>query len=342
MGGEEEQAQNMQTSFDLLLPDLRISLAVWFCLKDFPNGYYGLFRQSGLSEEDKKPAWRTFNAIATGEETPTPTQTPIFTPTPTPTPSIDIDGEIGKTDTLSHQPSSEDALNGIIAEKISGGFHEITSDYDDREPAFTDGAGLEQFTGLLRDFPGENTPAWAGFWNLSGGAAVDLTEVRVFSGNAGREGRIFQHYDIYTTGDAEPASDSNWEMLGEEVTCCDFGTDNYENEYEASLTVLTPLSGDYMATDVTGVRIDFYSVSGTNSLFEDDWDPGGEDDRDDMPAAFESPLIYEVDAWFVTPTPTETPPPTPTPTQTVGPTPTPTATPTPTPTPHPANSWALI
>jgi len=59
---EQVQADNLDTVFDFFRTDGRIRLGVWFCLKDFPNGHYGIFRESGLSESDKKPSWRRFFA----------------------------------------------------------------------------------------------------------------------------------------------------------------------------------------------------------------------------------------------------------------------------------------
>jgi len=70
VGSETAQAQNLETGFGVLLPDSRIQLATWFCLKDFPSGYYGLFRVSGTSDADKKPAWYSFNSIAIANRTP--------------------------------------------------------------------------------------------------------------------------------------------------------------------------------------------------------------------------------------------------------------------------------
>ena len=347
VGGETEQARNMQTGFDLLLADTRIQLAVWFCLKDFPNGYYGLFRISGVGDEDKKPAWHTFHAIATGVPTPTPTPsptptpTPTHTPTPTPTPPYRIQRDLAPdAPSLPFSPDDSDPLNGNVATRISGGFHPDFTTPEDQEPAFTDGKGPTTFGGLLRDYPGENTPAWSGLWSLNGGESVDLTEIRVFSGNIpGKDGRVFHHYDLYTTDDPAPSGSSSWTLRLEEVLPADFGTDNSGKEYAAALTVLTDYAGGTMIPGVTAIRIDFYSVSGMNSMFMDDWDDGNGDDRDNQAAAFESPLVYEVDAYFPTPTPTATPTPTtspsPTPTQTPSPTPTPSATPSPSPTPSP-------
>jgi hypothetical protein len=57
---ESVQADNLDTAFDYLRSDSRIQLGIWFCLKDFPSGHYGIFRESGLGLSDRKPSWYRF------------------------------------------------------------------------------------------------------------------------------------------------------------------------------------------------------------------------------------------------------------------------------------------
>ncbi|MBE7486798.1 hypothetical protein HS121_00850 [bacterium] len=155
---------------------------------------------------------------------------------------------------------------------------------------------LGGLTGLLNDFPGENTPALIARWDLGGQA--NLNELRVFSGNNGRDGRVFQHYDVYVT-QAQPPT-SGFTLLAEEVACAPFGSGNpaAPNDYVACLTSLKDSLGGPLASVVTGLEIHFYSVSNTARQFRDDWNAGNGDDRDDEAAAFESPLIFEVDAFY--------------------------------------------
>jgi hypothetical protein len=56
--------------------------------------------------------------------------------------------------------------------------------------AFTDGAGLRAtgLTGLLADFPGSGSPAKRIRYTLA--VPDDISEVRVFTGNSGRDGRV--------------------------------------------------------------------------------------------------------------------------------------------------------
>lgn len=84
---EAQQAANLQTSFGVLLADSRVALATWFSLTDFPGGGWGLFRQGGLIEQNKKPAWQAFRDIAVGNPTPTPSPSPTPGPTLTPGPT---------------------------------------------------------------------------------------------------------------------------------------------------------------------------------------------------------------------------------------------------------------
>ena len=61
---EAGQASNLKASIEYLRGDPRVLMAVWFCLKDFPNGEYGLFGASGLSFADRKPSWYRFRELA--------------------------------------------------------------------------------------------------------------------------------------------------------------------------------------------------------------------------------------------------------------------------------------
>lgn len=191
-------------------------------------------------------------------------------------------------------PASDDLINGIVATLISGGFHPANSVPADHEPAFTDGAGLGALTGLLNDFPGEGTPAWSGFWPLA--SPSDIAEIRVFSGNNGGDGRIYHNYDAYVTFDATPAAGSTWIPLAKSVTPANFGVANTAGD-DASLSVIQNDPLNKLAYGVTGLRIDFYAVSNTALRFQDQWNAGNANDADTFVAAFESPLIYEVDVY---------------------------------------------
>ena len=266
----------------------------WLDYKDFGTiDLWGL-KTSDLSR--KKPAYFAYNDLG-----------PSSVTKPIPPPESSPPGVYGETAaddlTLSLQPDGADPLNGNVATRISGGFHPANSNPADQEPAFTDGASLGGLTGLLADFPGQNIPAWSGFWVLDGGNVVNLRELRVFSGNNGKDGRVFHHYDIYVTDDPVPSATSPWRLTKEQVTPVPFGTGNLSGAIEASLTQVTNPSGGDLATSVTGLRLDLYAVSRNDNLFHDDWDACQGDDRDGAGAAFQSPLVYEVDAYFSTDVP---------------------------------------
>jgi hypothetical protein len=261
----------------------------WFYYRDFGTTDLWGLKTGDLSRE--KRAYGAYRNLG-----------PSDVVKPIPPPEIPPPGVFGETASddlaLSIQPDTGDPLNGNVATKIWGGFHPANSNSADREPAFTDGAGLGALSGLLMDFPGENVPAWSGFWVLNGGVAVDLTELRVFSGNQGRDGRVFQHYDVFVTADPSPSAASDWTLLMAEVTSAPFWTSNAGGEIGATLTRVTNPAGGALAADITGLQLAFYAVSRTDRVFHDDWDACSGDDRDATDAAFESPLIYEVDAYF--------------------------------------------
>lgn len=230
---------------------------------------------------------------------------------------------------LSVAPNSGDDLNGLLAvmQNVSP-WHPANTNPADQEPALTDGTGLNGLAGLLNDFPGEGTPAAIARWDLGG--LVDLSSLTVFSGNAGRDGRVFHHYDVYVTS-ASPA-DSGYNLLISQVISAPFGSVN-SGTFEACVTSVADASGGFLAEGITGLEIHFYAVDNTGGQFRDQWDPGNPNDSDGLTFAFVSPLITEVDAYFVpalieTPTETPTEEPTATPTETNTPEP-----PTPTPTP---------
>lgn len=216
--------------------------------------------------------------------------------------------------TLTYQPSGEDDLHENLAQMTSPTpWHPVNTNPADQEAAFTDGLDLGPLTGLLNDFLGgptpeenENTPAAVAEWYFA--QPEDLYEIRVFSGNAGgRDGRIFHHYDVAVTTNPIPAL-GPFNLLIEEVTPVPtgFGTVGNPNPpglYEASLSVVNDDTNGPLATGITGIQIIFYMVSNTAGAFRDDWTPGMGDDRDGDAPAFESPLIYEVDAFFSPQTP---------------------------------------
>lgn len=224
--------------------------------------------------------------------------------------------ELGTTTgALSIQHSDSDDLNGNIATVISPTpWHPVNTDPADREAAFTDGNGLGALTGLLNDClrgcgttANQNIPAAVAEWYFF--EPHNIAELRVFTGNNGRDGRIFHHYDVAVTTDPFPEGAAYDVPLIEEVTPVPsetpgvggfglVGNTNPPGTYQASLSVVNDDANGPLAEGVTGIRITFYQVSNTAGAFRDDWDPGEGDDRDGQPAGFESPLVYEVDLFY--------------------------------------------
>jgi hypothetical protein len=297
---ENQQASYLSTSFGMMdtLTDPAypedgpyVERYFWFRYSDF-----GTIDKWGLKTADlsrEKPAYGAFDALG-----------PSGVTKPIPPPETAPPGVIQELATdqglLSVLPDADDPLNGHVATRISGGFHPANTDPADQEAAFTDGAGLGPLTGLLNDYPGPQTPAWSGFWVLDDGLPVHLTELRVFSGNLDRDGRIYHHYDVYVTDDPAPGAASNWMPLYEEITPAQFGASNAAGVYEAASTRITPDGTLWLARAITGLRIDFFAVTSVYPDFNDDWPPCTAGDRDGAIAAYASPLIYEVDAYYRT------------------------------------------
>ncbi len=281
-----------------------------------------------------------------GAPTPTPTATPTATPTPTPTPPPP-DGEIllqtQTVDTvaqLNPLPDSTDDLSGKIATRLRGGFHPIVTSPADQEAAFTNGIGLAGIAGLLRDYPPDgiegqdyaDQPSWSGFWILDNGAAVDLDEVRIFSGNAGKDGRVWHNADLHVTVDPAPSAQSEWILVKEEIKPAIFGTPN-PGTVEATRTRVTRQGNAPLWNSVTAMRLDLFATAtfGSSSF------------ADSTSQTLVAPIVFEIDAYTSEATiPTPTPTPTATATPTPEPTPTPTPFPTPTPTPTPIPYSGLV
>jgi len=213
--------------------------------------------------------------------------------------TIAIGEVVAGTSSLTFQADCGDLLDGVLADRFSGGFHSAVSSDADKEAAFTDCIywTSSNLSGLLNDFPGQNTPAWSGCFAVS--PATDIAEIHVFSGNLNSPAgaRTFHHYDVYATNDPNPTVGSPWTLVLAEVIPAPFGSTNVADNH-AALTVLRHTDGtSAFAEDVTALRFDFYAVGNTANRFDDDWDNGVGDDRDGFAAAVESSLIIEVDAF---------------------------------------------
>lgn len=197
----------------------------------------------------------------------------------------------GNDGDLAKSPSAVDLIEGKIATELPGdkGWHPANSDPLDKLPAFTDGVGMRStgLTGLLNDFPGAGSPAKLIRYDLT--APADIWEIDIFSGNNGRDGRVFHTYTVEFSTDGTNYSAPLY------VQSHPSGTTN-TNQWARVLSQLTDSSGP-LATGVTNLRFAFYSVDNTGGQMRDPFDGvnpfTGSDDG--LSAAFVSPLILEID-----------------------------------------------
>jgi hypothetical protein len=190
---------------------------------------------------------------------------------------------------------ASDLLQGLIPTELPGdlGWHPANTDPADQLPAFTDGAGVRAsgLTGLLNDFPGAGNPAKRIQYALL--APADLTELRIFTGNDGRDGRVFHTYTArFSTDGGQTFTPAVY------VQSHPSGTVNNSsvNNWRVVLSQLTDTTGT-LAARVTHVALDFYSVDNTTGQMRDPYDGvnpfTGADDG--FAAAFVSPLVWEID-----------------------------------------------
>lgn len=66
---EDLQASKLEAAFDVLLRHPRVELASLFCMQDFPNAFYGIYRSDSLLETARKPAFTRFRTIAQANST---------------------------------------------------------------------------------------------------------------------------------------------------------------------------------------------------------------------------------------------------------------------------------
>lgn len=189
--------------------------------------------------------------------------------------------------------SSTDLIQGLIATELPGdtGWHPANTNPADQLPALTDGIGGNGVAGLLNDFPGAGNPTKVIQYDLL--APTDINEIRIFSGNDGRDGRVFHTYTVeFSTNNGADWSSPIY------VQSHPSGTLNnaLNNQWRVVLSQLTDTAGS-LATDVTNLKFDFYSVDNTAGEMRDPFDGlnpfTGADDG--LTAAFVSPLIWEID-----------------------------------------------
>ncbi len=193
---------------------------------------------------------------------------------------------------LALQPSSDSVIRGMIGTLLAGGWHPVNTNPADQLAAFTDGALMSAsgLSGLLNDFPGSGNPANVVQYDLL--APVDVAQIRVFSGNH-FDGRA---YHTYTVEFSDNGGFTWTNPIYVQSHPSGYSNNNNFPNLKRAVSVLSDPSGTLMA-GVTNVRFSLYSTSNTQGWM---WDPfdgvnpfTGVDDG--FPAAFESPLILELE-----------------------------------------------
>lgn len=188
-----------------------------------------------------------------------------------------------------------DLIQGLIPTVLPGdlGWHSANTDPLDKLPAFTDGLGMRGtgLTGLLADYPGDGSPAKLIRYTLP--VPADIDEIRVFSGNNDRDGRVFHTYTVRFSQDgAQTFTDFIY------VQSHASGTLNNQtfNQWRVVLSQLTDLAGP-LARAATHVEFNFYAVHNTQNQMRDPFSGvnpfTGVNDTLNVPVA--SPLVWEID-----------------------------------------------
>jgi hypothetical protein len=201
----------------------------------------------------------------------------------------------GEEQDLPVQITQTDLIQGLIAVALEGdkGWHSANSDPLDKLPAFTDGQGMRDtgVTGLLNDFPGSGQPAKRIEYTLL--KSSDIAEVRIFSGNNSRDGRVFHTYTVAFSRDGGATFDSPIYVQSHPS-----GTLN-NAQFNQWRAVLSQLRGQNapLARGVTNLRFDFYAADNSQGQSRDPFDglnPFTSLD-DQLSASITSPLIWEID-----------------------------------------------
>lgn len=196
-----------------------------------------------------------------------------------------------------------DLIQGLIPNVLAGdaGWHPVNTDPADQLPAFTDGIGIRStgLTGLLNDFPGAGAPAKRVEYVLP--VPADINEIRIFTGNEGRDGRVFHTYTVRFSADE---GQTYTEPLYVQSHLSGAINNMQNNAWRVVLSQLTAAAGP-LAPGVTHLQLDLYAVDNTQGQMRDPFDGlnpfTGLDDG--LTAAFVSPLVWEIDVLGTEPPP---------------------------------------
>jgi hypothetical protein len=126
------------------------------------------------------------------------------------------------------------------------------------------------------------------------GAPVNIDRIHILSGNNGKDGRVFSTTVVRTSTNGG----ATFDLLGYfQSDPSGSGNPAPPNDFGSTLVEIFDDAGGLLAGGVTDLQFDFYAVSNTAREMRDPFDAAnpftGSDDG--IAAAFESPLIFEID-----------------------------------------------
>jgi hypothetical protein len=208
---------------------------------------------------------------------------------------------------LNSQIEPADLLAGLIATELPGdtGWHPANPaatdptplDNPDGLPAFTDGAGIlgSGLTGLLNDFPGSGNPTKRVQYDLAG--AKTIREIKVLTGNNGRDGRVYSTFAIYTSTDGGGAFDLLGYFQSDPLGSVNNAATPDAERWGSTLVTVFDDASPVLASAVTNLQFDFYAVDNTQGRYQDPFNGvnpfTGLDDL--FGEAVASPLLFEID-----------------------------------------------
>lgn len=217
--------------------------------------------------------------------------------------STTVHGPAGNS--LDSELETSDLISGLIATELPGdmGWHpanpaSVNGSLDPNGlPTFTNDSGESGLAGLLNDFPGAGMPTKRIQYNLA--SPSEIGEIKILSGNDGRDGRVFSTTVISLSTD----NGANFAPLGY-FQSDPSGTVN-AGEWGSTLVTIFDDASPVLASGVTNLQFEFYAVDNTGGQMRDPFDGvnpfTGVDDT--LTAAFVSPLIWEIDVTAPIPEP---------------------------------------
>lgn len=277
---EQLQRDNMAAAYDYLAAQSDVSGTYWYQWEDDPGENWGLVYANGAP----KLAYAEFAARNGGAPGAVAFET------------YHAASDAG----LAFAYSSDDLLQGLIATERAGdlGWHSANPAASNGSldpnglPAFTDGAGDlgSGLTGLLNDHPASGAPAKSIEYALA--ARSDIDEIRIFTGNAGKDGRIFSTTAVYTSVDGQ-----SFELLGYFQSDPSGAVNSGAPADGATLVRILRTDGESLREAVTHLRFDLFAVADLAGAMRDPFDGvnsfTGADDS--LARAYVSPLVREID-----------------------------------------------